>query len=217
MVNLPRCRLANSSLGAVCASPLRKQPDIHRAIFAILEGDYRHSFRTMNSKTLWIILAVVVVAGIAWWLYSMNVGTAQAPQTATTTGEVQGASDQFTDNSKDGGVAVTVGATVGTPATVTLTASGFSPSTVTIKEGQSVTFVNKTSSDMWIASDDHPDHIDYDGTSKDTHCAPGYAGPKPFDECGTATSYTFTFTKAGTFGYHNHADHDLKGTVIVTP
>jgi plastocyanin len=99
--------------------------------------------------------------------------------------------------------------------TVKLMNGSFSPATLTVPVGTTVTFVNQSSEDMWIASDDHPDHTDYDGTTRDEHCAPGYAGATPLDECGTGNTYTFTFTKAGTWGYHNHADHDEKGTIVV--
>ena len=68
---------------------------------------------------------------------------------------------------------------------------------------------------MWIGSNVHPTHTDYDGTSRTTHCAPGYSGPAPFDQCGTGTTYSFTFTKAGTYQYHNHVASQNTGTVVV--
>ena len=71
---------------------------------------------------------------------------------------------------------------------------------------------------MWVASNPHPTHTGYDSTSRDTHCAAGYTGPIPFDECAAISSgsYSFTFTKTGSFGYHNHSDHAMIGTVVVT-
>ena len=99
--------------------------------------------------------------------------------------------------------------------TVTYTDQGFSPKTVTINSGDSVTFVNKSANPMWVASGVHPVHTEYDGTTRETHCAPGYAGPAPFDECGTGTSFTFTFTKTGSWDYHNHADAGMTGLVVV--
>lgn len=159
------------------------------------------------NKTLWIIIGIVVVLALGWWLFSMN--TANAP---TTTGEVQGASDeQFVDSSKDGAAA-------GQPVsayTVKYTAQGFEPATLTVPAGTTVTFVNQSGDDMWIASDQHPTHTSFDGTSKDEHCAAGYTGPKPFDECGTGSTFSFTFTKAGTFGYHNHRNDDDHATIVV--
>jgi plastocyanin len=133
-----------------------------------------------------------------------------------TTGD-QNPTTGATDN---GGLQVGVGAggsvTTTEPVTVTYTDSGFSPKTVNVKVGQAVTFVNQSSHPMWVASDPHPLHNGYDGTTRDTHCAASYTGPKPFDECSTATSFTFTFTKAGTWGYHNHAVDEDAGTVVVS-
>ena len=159
----------------------------------------------MNAKTIWIIVAVIVVLGLgAWWLSSMN---ATAPVATEETPEVAGADNEFVDDSKDGAAQAV---------TITYTNEGFSPSTVTIKKGQSVTFVNKGTQEMWIGSDEHPTHTGYDGTNKDSHCASDYTGEKPLDQCGVGASYTFTFTKAGTWGYHNHKEDDDHGTVIVT-
>lgn len=159
------------------------------------------------TKTLWIGIAIVVVLALGWWLFTMQ--TANAPQT---TGEVQGAHDEeFVDGSKDGAAA-------GQPVsayTVKYTDQGFEPATLTVPAGTTVTFVNQSAGEMWIGSDQHPSHTSYDGTSKDEHCAPGYTGAKPFDECGTGSTYTFTFLKAGTYGYHNHKNDDDRGTIVV--
>jgi plastocyanin len=71
--------------------------------------------------------------------------------------------------------------------------------TVCIPLGGTVTWVNKSSGEMQIASDPHPTHFDLVG----------------FDSLSSKTTYSFTFTKAGTWGYHNHADSEATGTVIV--
>lgn len=171
----------------------------------------------MKNNTLWIVIAVIIVLGLGWWWYA---STQQAPlsqETATDTGAVAGS--QFVDNSKDSAPSQGTGAsatiTLGAAVTVTYTDAGFSPASVSVKQGQSITFVNKSSNKMWVASDPHPTHEGYSGTTKDQHC-PDTAGTA-FDECSFATTYTFTFGKAGSWGYHNHAAHDHVGTVIVTP
>lgn len=103
--------------------------------------------------------------------------------------------------------------------TVTYTDDGFSPQTVTIAVGDTVTFVNNSSGRMWVGADEHPTHTEYDGTSTREHCSNGNAtSDAVFDQCeGTTagTSWSFTFTKAGTFDYHNHARAAEGGTVIV--
>ena len=98
--------------------------------------------------------------------------------------------------------------------TVVLSAGGFSPSTVTIAKGEKVTWTS-SEGNMWVASAGHPTHTVYDGTSEADHCAPNYAGPIPFDQCASGTSYSFTFDKVGTWKYHNHANSAQFGTVIV--
>jgi plastocyanin len=98
--------------------------------------------------------------------------------------------------------------------TVTYTDSGYSPKTVTVPVGTTVTFVNNSSHGMWTASAMHPSHTAYDGTTLQQHCATHSS----FDECsaaGAGATYSFTFTKAGTFGYHNHVQANDTGTVVV--
>ncbi len=91
----------------------------------------------------------------------------------------------------------------------------FSPNTVTIKKGTRVTFVNSEGAAMWVASDLHPTHTDFDGTNKSEHCAAGYTGPAPFDQCSSGDNFSFTFDKAGTWAYHNHLRASEIGTIIV--
>ncbi len=76
-----------------------------------------------------------------------------------------------------------------------------SPASLEIKVGDSVIWTNKDATTLEIASDPHPTHT----TLPELHSA---GLPKD----GT---YTFVFSKAGTFGYHNHLNPTLKGTVIV--
>ncbi len=103
------------------------------------------------------------------------------------------------------------------PKTVTVLygPGGFSPSTVTIRAGDTVTFVNNGGDEMWVASAPHPSHTGYDGTSRDQHCAAGYTGPQPFDQCAVGTNYSFMFQKAGTWAYHNHGNSADHGAVVV--
>ncbi len=105
------------------------------------------------------------------------------------------------------------------PVTVTYTDSGFSPASVTVTQGQTVIWVNQSSHSMWVASAVHPTHTVYGGTNKNAHCAEGYTGSMPFDECAAVTSgssYSFTFDKVGDWKYHNHANVADFGSVTVT-
>ncbi|MBI3630907.1 MAG: hypothetical protein HY221_01040 [Candidatus Sungbacteria bacterium] len=152
----------------------------------------------MNTKTVSIVIVIVLVLLGGWYLLSGNSSnTSQTPAADTT---------QTT----------TTTAAPPTGVTVTYSDSGFSPANVAVKAGQSVMWVDQRTSPMWIASAQHPSHTGYDGTSRNEHCAAGYAGATPFDECSGGTTYTFTFTKAGTWGYHDHFDSSKWGTVTVT-
>jgi len=85
---------------------------------------------------------------------------------------------------------------------VTYSDGGFNPKTVTVKVGTTVTFMNDSSGAMWVASDPHPVHTLLSG----------------FDELNSVRkggSYEYTFTKVGTWTYHNHMNPSMKGTVVV--
>jgi plastocyanin len=84
---------------------------------------------------------------------------------------------------------------------VTLSQNGFSPSVVTIKVGQAVTWTNKSGATATVNSDPHPTHTAYPPLNLGS-----------FTDGGTLS---LTFTKAGTYGYHNHFNPGEKGTVIV--
>jgi len=92
----------------------------------------------------------------------------------------------------------------GKETTVTYGVSGFSPKTITIKKGDTVLFENKTEKAASIASDVHPTHTIY----------------PEFDQYKTdqrgKSEFRFTFEKAGTWGYHDHLNANMTGTVIVT-
>jgi plastocyanin len=88
-------------------------------------------------------------------------------------------------------------------ATVHMTAAGFSPSVVTIRQGQTVKFVNDSGQGYWPASNPHPIHTDYPGFDAGNTVQPG-------------GSWSFTFDRVGRWGYHNHLSPETKGTIVVT-
>ena len=86
---------------------------------------------------------------------------------------------------------------------VTYTDSGFSPKTLILAKGGTVTFTNKSSQNMWVASDPHPTHTGYSAFDAKKSVAPGAV-------------YVFTFDKVGSWNYHNHVSSPQhNGTVIV--
>lgn len=85
--------------------------------------------------------------------------------------------------------------------TVNLTAKGFTPQTVTIKVGESVSWVNKSGAKASVNSADHPSHKLF-----------------PFLNLGLfnpGSTVQVRFNSAGTFTYHNHFIPTQTGTVIV--
>ncbi len=80
-------------------------------------------------------------------------------------------------------------------ATVTIANMAFTPSTVTVKVGETVTWTN------------------HDGFS---HTVTGDAGGPNSGTIAAGQSYSFTFATTGTFAYHCAIHPSMVGTVIVT-
>ncbi|HLC64512.1 MAG TPA: plastocyanin/azurin family copper-binding protein [Candidatus Nanoarchaeia archaeon] len=95
--------------------------------------------------------------------------------------------------------------------TIEVTSSGFSPNSITINSGDTVTWINKDSAPHWPASAMHPTHLLYPETG-------GCIGSK-FDACGEIPpggSWSFTFSQKGEWKYHDHINPgSMFGTVIV--
>ncbi|HEY4511688.1 MAG TPA: hypothetical protein VJH55_02505 [Candidatus Paceibacterota bacterium] len=79
---------------------------------------------------------------------------------------------------------------------------GFVPKIITINKGDTVKFVSEASRTMWPASDVHPTHLLYPEFDAEARLI-------------TGQSYSFTFSKVGTWPYHNHTNSNFGGTVIV--
>jgi plastocyanin len=80
--------------------------------------------------------------------------------------------------------------------------TGFTPSVLRVKVGTVVTFRNDSGNNLRVASNPHPWHTDY----------------PEFDSGGAIASgaeFKFTFTKKGTWGYHNHFNSTHTATIVV--
>lgn len=160
----------------------------------------------LMNKSLWMALAAIILIGLAAYAFSVN--RASAPTDTDMSAQTSGMEDTATEG-EDGGPTFTV---------VTLTDAGFSPATVTVAAGETVRFINDSSRGMWVGSDDHPTHTQYDGTSTREHCADGVSTNGTFDQCRAVERgdyWDYTFERAGTFGYHNHVGSSSTGTVVV--
>ncbi|HEX8763474.1 MAG TPA: cupredoxin domain-containing protein [Candidatus Saccharimonadales bacterium] len=88
-------------------------------------------------------------------------------------------------------------------ATVAITADGFSPQTIRIKKGESITWVNKGAASHHVVADPFPSGDSLPSLNSD--------GPLAQDE-----AYTKTFEDSGTFNYHDQLNPaSFHGTVIV--
>ncbi|MCH7951221.1 cupredoxin domain-containing protein [Patescibacteria group bacterium] len=115
-----------------------------------------------------------------------HAGGGLAPATTTSEGETHMHFDE--ENGKEN--------------TVVYTDAGFSPSAITVQAGTAVTFVNESSGVMWVASAVHPTHQNLRGFDQ-------------LKSTGHGTSYSYTFTQAGEWKYHDHRSPGETGTVVV--
>ena len=87
--------------------------------------------------------------------------------------------------------------------TVQITHSGFEPETVSVKQGQSVTWINSDTASHQIAADPYPTHASLPAL---------FSG----ESLAQNETYSFTFDKPGTYTYHDPLHPaSLKATVIV--
>lgn len=161
----------------------------------------------MNKLVIGIM--VVVLGGVLGWYYfrvNPTLFGTKAPgltnqqlEGSQPTGAT-GSSVSISDESTGGG---TTKGGLETGTDVKYTDSGYSPKQITVKKGTAVTFQNDSSIGMWTASGVHPTH----------QLLPGFDELKSVAKGGT---YTYTFTKVGTWQYHNHMKPTDLGVVVVT-
>lgn len=110
----------------------------------------------------------------------------------------------------EGSTNTTTGQTNGTPQSVespvagsviTYSKNGFSPKQLTVKVGESVGFMNNSSSNVQVNSAPHPTHEFYPELNIGV-IAPG-------------ESKSVTFTTTGTKMYHNHLNASESGQIVV--
>lgn len=166
-----------------------------------------------------ILLASVLVYGASGCSKQSSQNGEQQGQEGVQSGmPISGSDVGDTEVSPDSGGSAGAG-TSGARYTIEITSAGFSPNMLKIKAGDTVTFVNKDSAGHWPASDVHPTHTLYPGTSIGT-CFSGSAVEKAkmFDACRAleqGESWSFTFMEKGVWGYHDHRASTIVGTIEV--
>lgn len=84
---------------------------------------------------------------------------------------------------------------------VTVKSTGFDPSSLNIKKGQRVVWVNKSGGKVTVNSNNHPTHLVYP--------------PLNLGEFKDGFSVQLVFGETGKFGYHNHYNPSQTGEIIV--
>jgi plastocyanin len=160
----------------------------------------------MNSRNLVIAAVVLVIVLVVGFVGFKAMKKAEAPQTSTpsaetnteaTTPPLQEASSTPEESTEGAGMVKEEGA-----ATFTLTTSGASPKSVTIKKGESVTWENSTSDVVQINSAPHPAHTDYPPLNTVGQVAVG-------------AKKSLSFPTAGTYKWHNHLNPSANGSIVV--
>jgi plastocyanin len=138
-----------------------------------------------SNKVIITVVVLVIVIGGALMLFMPD--KSKAPGTDNTS------SNQTNNSSSD--------STKAAAATITYDGKTFSSSVSSVKSGDAVKVVNNSSDDLDFDSDPHPVHTD-DPELNAGSIAPG-------------ESKTFTLTKKGTWGYHNHLNASQEGKITV--
>lgn len=143
-----------------------------------------------NKQSLWkriiiiFVLGAVVFAG--YYYFASGKKSANAPFVSQSTPAVQDSPSAAPSAEKN---------------RIILNSNGFAPSPLTIKTGDSVSWVNQSGKTATVDSDTHPTHTAY---------TPLNLGS--FDDGATLS---LTFDQAGSYGYHNHYNPSVRGTIIV--
>ncbi len=96
---------------------------------------------------------------------------------------------------------------------------GFFPKSLSVSVGTNVLFVNKGNEAIWPASDNHPTHTLYPGSSLQKCTPDPEKYVEIFDACHgipPGGAWSFFFREKGTWGYHDHLHPKVKGVVVVS-
>jgi plastocyanin len=166
-----------------------------------------------------IVLAIIILGVVIGWnIFGNKISNTLRPTITNTHTSIKptptielGNFYQYTEESKtaapnkSSGANITKGGLTETDiphvskSTVTYTDNGFLPNLLTVKINTAVTFVNNSSSNMWVEST--------------KQALTGFNQLKFVSNGGV---YSYTFTKVGTWKYDNQKDPAKTGIVIVT-
>ncbi len=148
------------------------------------------------NKLIWVFGTLAVAIAIAGAVLVLN--TQDAQESALETARENAA--------QDAGGNASVGAT-GETVIVRYTDEGFSPSTLTIAPGTTVTWSNESSEPLWVMA------------SGDASTCPLGTNATALNECasiGSGGSFSHTFTTVGTISYVNKEQSEDSGSITVS-
>lgn len=151
-------------------------------------------------KSMIIVIVIVVLAIGTVAAFALVNKEDKAANTATT-GATENTSGNSTSDSNSQTSDATPSESTTQTAIITFDGSEFTPETLTVKTGTTVTVKNTSSKTIQFDSDPHPAHTD----NKDLNAGTVTAGQ----------SITFVAVNKGTFGYHDHLNPSETGTIIV--
>lgn len=160
----------------------------------------------MNKNLLIIVAVVLLIAGYSIYAFSPNANNQSntlPPENSLvkpeTTSQNQTAKEVVTTEPSS---SVVEDNAMNSKLTIEFDGEKFIPNVLTIKQGDTVTFVNKSTEDMWPASADHPTHTKY----------PEFDAKKPIRP---GDVYQFKFEKVGAWGMHDHINPSATGMITV--
>lgn len=151
------------------------------------------------NKNILLVIAGVVIIGLGLFMF---LGQGEKSEEKATASTEQTVEDDHTheegeahDESESSNDAEKI--------TISYTDDGFEPADKTITVGQTIAFVNNSSTSMWVASDDHPTHTEHPEFDSKQGVGPG-------------ETYEFTFDEVGEWTYHDHLNSSAGGVITIT-
>lgn len=143
----------------------------------------------MSRNTIIVIVVILVIVAGGWFMFRPQTTVAPTPTVestpvATTKTPAPATESAMMEKNE-----------------VTVSASGFSPKSITIKVGDSVTWVNTDNAVHNVSSAPHPQHTAYP--------------PLNLGNIQPEGQVSLVFPNAGTYRYHNHLTPSLTGSVTV--
>lgn len=155
-----------------------------------------------SNKTMWVIIAVIVVALLGVAAYAIAMNRTQTTDTTTPTEQTTPNAPNQEKSDKQSETGTNSTDNKSNAVTITFTDQGFTPASYTVKSGNEVTVKNNSSMQLQFSSDDHPTH------TKEPELNLSVIDP--------GKEASFTPTKLGSWGFHNHLDPQFTGRLTVT-